>query len=159
MPLLERQIAELFRLYGHMVFRRALRILGGRADADEATQEVFVLVIRAHIDAVPDNPVAWLYTVTTRHCLNALRNRKRRRVLMDERTQAGWGLPPQIASAADVAQLRAILSRADKQQARAATYVFLDGMTHREAGEVMGISKSSVTNLITRLQKAVQTWN
>lgn len=158
MPLTDREIAELFRLHGHMVFRRALRMMGNRADAEEAVQEVFALAIRARIDQLPDNPIAWLYTITTRHCLNTLRDRKRRRELLDMRIEEGWGLPTGPASAGDVAQLRALMARADGTQMEAATYVFLDGMTHREAAEVMGVSKSTVTNLIERLRKAVASW-
>ncbi len=158
MPLTDREIAELFRLYGHMVFRRAMRMMGNRADAEEATQEVFALAIRARIDTLPDNPVAWLYTITTRYCLNTIRNRKRRRELMDARIEEGWGLPTGVAGAGDVVQLRRLMARADKTQMEAATYVFLDGMTHREAAEVMGVSKSTVTNLIERLRKAVASW-
>lgn len=158
MPLTDREIAELFRLHGHMVFRRALRLTGNRADAEEAVQEVFALAIRARIDALPDNPIAWLYTITTRYCLNRLRDSKRRRELLDMRIEEGWGLPAGRASASDLVQLRGVMARADRTQMEAATYVFVDGMTHREAAEVMGVSKSTVTNLIERLRKAVASW-
>lgn len=158
MPLTDREITELFRLHGHMVYRRAKGMLGSRADAEEATQEVFAQAMGARIDAMPDNPVAWLYTITTRYCLNVLRNRKRRRVLLDQRIDEGWGLPTSVASPEDVTRLRAVLTRADARQAEAATHVFLDGMTHRETARVMGVSKSTVSNLIDALRRAVRSW-
>ena len=36
------QIAQLFDQHGPRVYRRALRLLGNPADAEEATQEIFI---------------------------------------------------------------------------------------------------------------------
>jgi RNA polymerase sigma-70 factor (ECF subfamily) len=46
--------------------------------------------------------------------------------------------------------LRRLLAEADEQQARAAIYVYLDGMSHEEAAAVLGVSKRTVGNLIDR---------
>ena len=56
----------------------ALRMLGSGADADDAVQEAWLRLSRAGGDGVEDLR-AWLTTVTSRVCLDMLRNRRTRR--------------------------------------------------------------------------------
>lgn len=142
-------VGLLFKQYGPLVYRRALRLLGRKEDAEEATQEVFVRVMRS-VEAFENRSsiTTWLYQITTYYCLDVLRNKGRRRELFaqhgatDERIEA--------ASTSDLVLLRQLLSEADEQQARAAVYVYLDGMSHDQAAEVLGVSKRTVGNLIER---------
>ena len=55
-----------------------VRMLGSRAEADDAVQETWLRVSRAP-DADIDNVSAWLTTITARVCLNILRSRASRR--------------------------------------------------------------------------------
>ena len=52
----------------------------------------------------------------------------------------------------DLTTLRMLLSQADSKLATAAVYVHIDGMSYSEAAEVMGVSKSTVRNLIVRFE-------
>jgi RNA polymerase sigma factor (sigma-70 family) len=63
----------------------ATRILGSRAEADDALQEAWMRVNRADTSDV-DNLGGWLTTVVSRVCLNMLDARKRRR---EEALEAG----------------------------------------------------------------------
>ena len=56
----------------------AYRMLGSAADADDALQDAWLRVHRTDVTGV-ENPRAWLTTVVSRVCLNALRSRKQRR--------------------------------------------------------------------------------
>lgn len=148
-------VGELFRKHGAMVYRRALRILGRREDAEEAMHEVFIRVIRGG-DRFEGRSglTTWLYEITTNYCLNQLRDRRRRRELLEENVA-----PPDEAAGADAADLlllRRLLAEGDEQQARAVTYVFLDGMSQDEAARVMGVSQRTVSNLIDRFVKWAQ---
>src|SRR3954447_9405479 len=51
------------------------RMLGSVHDADDLVQETLLAAWRAE---PPDNPRAWLYTIATNRCLNAIRDAKRR---------------------------------------------------------------------------------
>jgi RNA polymerase sigma-70 factor (ECF subfamily) len=53
----------------------ATRVLGSAADADEVVQEAWLRLART---AAVDDPPAWLTTVVTRLCLDALRRRRTR---------------------------------------------------------------------------------
>jgi RNA polymerase sigma factor (sigma-70 family) len=74
----------------------ATRILGSRAEADDALQEAWIRVDRADTGKV-DNMAGWLTTVVSRVCLTMLDARKRRR---EEALEAGR-LPDPIVTRAD----------------------------------------------------------
>src|SRR5689334_2625417 len=56
----------------------AYRMLGSRAEADDAVQETWLRLTRADASGV-DNLGAWLTTIVARVCLNMLRSRRTRR--------------------------------------------------------------------------------
>jgi RNA polymerase sigma-70 factor (ECF subfamily) len=146
------RMSELFTRHGPAVYRRSLRLLGNHADAEEATQEVFIRAFRA-ADAFQGQSqvTTWLYRITTNYCLNQLRDRRRRRELFAEQVApAPPGGPP---SPGDVVLLRRLLSEADEEQARAAIYVHLDGMTHEEVADLLGVSRRTVGNLLARFHE------
>jgi RNA polymerase sigma factor (sigma-70 family) len=57
----------------------AYRILGTRADAEDAVQDAFLKWQQAERDQI-DNPAAWLRTICTRRCIDLLRSAHRTRV-------------------------------------------------------------------------------
>src|SRR5215218_299359 len=73
----------------------ATRILGSRAEADDALQEAWIRVEGAGSGEV-DNVAGWLTTVVSRVCLTMLDQRKRRR---EEALEAGRLPDPLIARA------------------------------------------------------------
>lgn len=149
------QIASLFQQHGPRVYRRALRLLGNPADAEEATQEIFIRVL-SHMGGFQQRSqlTTWLYQITTNYCLNLIRDRSRRTELYDAHVAPTAGDSEESAARPDdLVLLRKLLADADEQQAQAAIYVFLDGMSHQEAAEVLGVSKRTVGNLIERFQK------
>ena len=73
----------------------AYRILGSRADAEDAVQDTF-LKWQANDRGGIDNPGAWLTTVCTRHCLDVLRSADRARV-----EYVGPWLPEPVQTAND----------------------------------------------------------
>jgi RNA polymerase sigma-70 factor (ECF subfamily) len=74
----------------------ATRILGSRAEADDALQEAWIRLDRADTSEV-ENIGGWLTTVVSRVCLSMLDARKRRR---EEALEAGR-LPDPIVTVAD----------------------------------------------------------
>lgn len=77
----------------------ATRILGSRAEADDALQEAWIRVHRADTSDV-DNLGGWLTTVVSRVCLSMLDARRRRR---EEALEAGRLPDPVITLADDAA--------------------------------------------------------
>lgn len=149
-----KDVAQLFRTYGPLIYRRALRLLNNEAEAEEAMQDVFIKVMGA-IDRFDEQQdvIHWLYRVTTNHCLNVIRGKKRRRAAM----QAYRDAPRrQNSRVVDLTTLRSLLSRADPQLAMAAIYVHIDGMSHSEAAVHLKVSRRTVGNLVDRFNTWAQ---
>jgi RNA polymerase sigma-70 factor (ECF subfamily) len=145
-------VAQMYRDYGAVVYRRALRLLANPQDAEEATQEVFVRVMRTEAGySGKGELIGWLYRITTHYCLNRIRDKRRRQDLFQ------LHVAPAIATSAstapvDMVMMRWLLANADERQAQAAIYVFVDGMSYDEAAPLLGVSKRTVGNLLERFQ-------
>ena len=149
------EIAELFERYGPIVYRRALSILRNPHEAEEAAQEVFIRALKSKEGFVGRSKIStWLYSITTNYCLNQIRNESRRRELWQEHgpasQQPGSPLPD------DGLVLQKLLSEADEQEARAAVYVYIDGMSQQEVSEILGVSRRTVGNLLERFNAWAQ---
>jgi RNA polymerase sigma-70 factor (ECF subfamily) len=149
-PVTAAEVERLYREYGAMVYRRAVRLLGNRSDAEEATQEVFIRVLRTEAAYEGKGAlIGWLYRITTHYCLNRIRDQRRRRDLFTEHVAPA--VPTASVSApTDLMMLRQLLADADERQAQAAIYVYLDGMSYEEAAPLLGVSKRTVGNLLER---------
>ncbi|MGA8891552.1 MAG: sigma-70 family RNA polymerase sigma factor [Anaeromyxobacteraceae bacterium] len=149
----DRQVANLYRELGPAVYRRCLRLLGDRAAAEDATQEVFMKLLR-DMGRLQDRKTVlpWVYRVATNHCLNVRRDAARRGPaaaaedldLMPDR----YGERPDAFPDRQLAQ--AVLSRFDEQTQAVAVGALVDGMEHEEISRVLGISTRSVSRKLGR---------
>lgn len=152
MGLTSAEVARLFRELGPLILQRALRLLGNRADAEEATQEVFVRVIQAADDYFDQAKLAhWVYRITTRYCLNQLRNSRRRRDLFALHGPNHEALVTRRSPEA-MMTLRRLLAMAPELQAQAAVHVLLDGMSRSDAATEMNISRRKLGRLLDEFQ-------
>jgi RNA polymerase sigma-70 factor, ECF subfamily len=142
--------ADLYRQYGPAVYRRCLRLLREPESARDATQEVFVKLVR-DMDRLSDRETVlpWLYRVATNHCLNLRRNAVRRGDDVE--------LPDlDVADTApadnypDRALAQQVLSRFDSSTQAVAVGVLVDGMEHEEVATALGISRRTVARKLER---------
>jgi RNA polymerase sigma-70 factor (ECF subfamily) len=143
----------MYRDHGAMVLRRIKRFYRGD-EAEEVLQEIFIRVLTT--DAVfrgEASTVTWLYRLTTRYCLNRLRNARRREELLDQHGTPSWGVgiasPPQ-ESRVFLEQLWRTL---DEELALVGVYYFVDGMSHAEIASAIRVSRRTVGNRIATLQQ------
>jgi RNA polymerase sigma-70 factor (ECF subfamily) len=67
------------------------------------------------------------------------------------------GLP--VKAVADkIVLVRKLLAKADPDQARAALCVYVDGMSHAEASEILEVSRRTVGNLLDRFNTWAQNY-
>jgi RNA polymerase sigma-70 factor (ECF subfamily) len=99
--------AELFERYKRLVYKTAYLMLGDRAEADEALQEVFVLVYKslAKFDPHKGAFTTWLYRITINYCLG---HKRKRQIATEPLEEAG------LISADEPIELR--LAKSDEQQ-------------------------------------------
>jgi RNA polymerase sigma-70 factor (ECF subfamily) len=103
-----RAFERLYERHKRGVYNFCRRMLGGRGDAGEAMQEVFLRVIRASRDWSHEAKfTTWLYTIARNYCHDKLRRKDGAEIATDG---AGVNLPFTVPSADP--QLREILSRA-----------------------------------------------
>lgn len=141
--------AELYRTYGPAVYRRCVKLLRDREAAKDATQEVFVKLVRdiAKLDD-PAIVLPWIYRVATNHCLNVLRDKGRRgeTAMPDLELAAG----STESSFPDKHLASSILSRFDEGTRAVAIGVLVDGMGHEELAGALGISRKTVERRLSR---------
>src|SRR5581483_9553157 len=83
-----KMLAERFEAHRSSLESVAYRILGSRAEAEDAVQETFLRLVRGDTSTV-DNLGGWLTTTVARVCLDVLRERKtRREVPVDAEAEA-----------------------------------------------------------------------
>ena len=148
---------ELYRLHAAAAFRRAQRLLGSEADADEVVHDVFLALLeRLEPIQTTVDISAYLYGAVTHACLNRIRNQKNRQRLREEhahtlRAPHSDGSGPEWALTA-----RAVLAQLPDDLACAAVYYYVDELSHREIAEVMGCSRRHIGNLLARLARWTQ---
>jgi len=126
-------------------------------EREDLFQEVVVRLLAAARGYDPSRKLStWLYRVTLNVAIDAARKRRRR-----AREQPGLDADRQPAPAADpvlgdqLEHLRALLDRQTEVD-RALLLLHLEGHSHREIGEVLGLSESNVGTRFSRLKKSLR---
>ena len=136
-----------------MVLRRARRFFDAQ-EAEEVVHEVFLRVVeKAHTFRGQASPSTWLYQMTTNHCLNRIRNRRRRESARLIRGEQPWDLPAPAATGETTAFLEQLWSQLDEELMTVGVYHFVDGLTHQEIARILGVSRRTVGNRIAALQE------
>ena len=147
---------EIHRRFGASILRRC-RVLLGAAAAEDGAQEVFLTIMdKASQVKDVERMGAWVYQLTTRHCLNLLRARRRRTTREESVAVAAWQDrrpvdPYERYSAKDV--LRSVTEGLDDLAQQIFVYRYLDGMTLEEVAEM---THRSVRTVTTRMRKLEQ---
>jgi RNA polymerase sigma-70 factor (ECF subfamily) len=150
------QAARLYRVLGPAVYRRCLRLLGDREAAKDATQEVFVKLLRDMRRLEERETVLpWIYRVATNHCLNLRRNLRRRgEEDLEPALRIASDRPPDGYPERELAQK--VLSRFDARTQAVAVGVLVDGMEHDEVAAALGISRRTVSRKLDRFLENAQ---
>ncbi|HVE87288.1 MAG TPA: sigma-70 family RNA polymerase sigma factor [Myxococcales bacterium] len=141
----QERVEALYRQFGPAIFRRCLKLLRDPAEAEDATQEVFVRVFRS-LDRFTygDSALPWIYQIATRLCLHRLRDGSRRdvaRARLSPQQEAGGDLGRALADRQTASRL---LARFDERTALIALHALVDGMTQEEVGQALGLSRKTV---------------
>ena len=143
---------ELVRRYQTSIYRVALRMLGSRADAQDAVQETFVRAWRALPRFRHDSAIStWLYRIVTRRALDRIASRRSTGTLNEVEVEAG---PDPAQAAEHQERLRAIrraMARLPPDQRAALVLREFEGLSYQEVAQVLG---ASVPAIKTRIHRA-----
>jgi RNA polymerase sigma factor (sigma-70 family) len=145
----ESAVRELYRAYGRLVYAVAHRVVGRHELAEEATQQTFVRAWQAadRID-VDRDPAPWLATIAKRVAIDIYRREARRPtrpigdVSADDRALVS--LPAEMHTLDAVWQVRRAIDALPQDEATIVRLQHLDGMTHNEISEKLGIAIGTV---------------
>lgn len=150
-------VTDLYRRYGDLVFGRCRTLLRNEADASDAVQEVFLKLHRYRDSFRGEaSPSTWLFKITTTTCLNRIRTRKRH----PEDPIEEMPIQATTDSVLDTLAIRQLLGRLlgeeDERTRECVVYHFVDGMTHDEVGEILGISGAAVRKRVAAFRQALR---
>ena len=146
-------VEDFYRRYAPMVLRRCRRLLGEEEQAADAMHDVFVQLLVHHERLVADGASSLMYRIATNVCLNRLRSRARRPE--DPDSGRAYDLV-QAVEPEPQAEARSLLDRAlGRAPVSSATIAVLhhvDGLTHAEVAEIVGMSVSGVRKRLRTLE-------
>lgn len=146
---------DLYRRYSAFVLRRALCFVS-RADAEELAHEVFLKLLEAPERFTgASSPTTWLYTVTTRLCIDHLRGNTRHEALILKNSATLWNQIDPGTTPEARAFLGALWKKLDPELTMIGVLYHLDGLTTAQIGAMLGVSDRTIaTRLDTLTQRA-----
>jgi RNA polymerase sigma-70 factor (ECF subfamily) len=146
-------LARCFRAHGARIWRVARGILGQAADADDATQEIFLRVRdkAAGFDG-RGSFSAWLRRLAVNHCLNLLEERRRRNGRLEEVAPDAIAAGGRVPFEAEEALARA-LERLPSEQRAVLVLRELDGLSYREIADALSIPAGTVMSRLARARE------
>ena len=142
-------VREMYREYGRLVYAVAHRVLGRHDLAEEAAQQTFVRAWQAadRIDVTRD-PAPWLATIAKRSAIDVYRREARRYAgaLGDVAANdpAVVTLPPDLDALDAVWNVRRAIDSLPADEAAVVRLQHLEGMTHTEIAEKLGVALGTV---------------
>ena len=149
----ERALRSAYDRWGGVVHAFCVRSLASRADAEEATAQVFVNAWRGRsgFDPSKGSLGGWLLGIARRVvadiCSAAARERQVREALEQSRPEREEGSPDQLVDRLLVADAMAQLR---PEQRRAVGLAFYDGLTHQQVASTMGLPLGTTKTHIRR---------
>ncbi len=151
-------LAQQFEQHRARLRAVAYRILGSRADADDAVQEAWLRLARSNADAV-ENLAGWLTTVVARVALNMLESRKSRREEAHVPVDMPGGTEPEDeAVLADAVGPALLLILDTLSPAERLAFVLHDlfAVPFEDIGDILDRSPVAARQLASRARRRVQ---
>ena len=150
------EIEALYRKLGPFIYRRCVKILRDPDRARDATQEVFVRVIR-HRAAIRDEDDAgylpYIYRIATNCCLNMIRDGRFEIAALPVETAARSFAPAQDGIAGAATMVAALRGRVDEESMSIAYMAIIDGMTQDEIADALDVSRKTVGKKLGRFKE------
>jgi RNA polymerase sigma-70 factor (ECF subfamily) len=148
----EAAFGELVERYGGRLIAVARRLLGSRADAEDAAQRA---LLQCYVGAASYQPhwavSTWLYRILTNICVDELRRRGVRatyaRSVEDAPEPAALGTPAEVGPRLDLSRA---LSRVPREARVLIALHYVDGLSYGELARIRGISVNTVKSQLAR---------
>lgn len=158
-----RAFEELYRTHAGRLFSVACRMIGNPADAEDLLQEIFLTAHRKLEGFRGDSSLGtWLYRLATNQCLDYLRSRAARAghltdALDDDPTLADAGSRGLAEQTVTKMDLERALARLPEGCRAAFVLHDIEGLEHREVGEVLGIAEGTSKSQVHKARMRLRT--
>jgi RNA polymerase sigma-70 factor (ECF subfamily) len=148
-------LAALYDRYAGLVYGLALKVLASTTEAEDLTQEVFVMLARASTyDPTRGTLSAYLVTFTRSRAIDRLRLRSRSGRLLER-----WGADPS-ATPAPASPLEALALRERGERVRAALAALPESQRRvLELAYFKGLSQTEISDELDTPLGTVKTWS
>jgi RNA polymerase sigma factor (sigma-70 family) len=149
-------IEALWDRYGGMVLRRCRGLLRDEDEALEASQDVFVQLLRRGDRLRIRYPSSFLYQAATNLCLNRIRDRRAQVVALEDAKVTEIARMEEISG---VVEARSVLGRLFARHQPSSRLIavlhFVDGLTLDQVAREVGMSVSGVRKRLSALRQTL----
>ena len=153
----------LYREHYHYVLGLCRRLLGQAADAEDATQEVFVRAYRSFGRYRPEDPFGpWIGAIAGNYCIDVLRGRQRRSDLFSDAAEAEPESDPQengvapLIRAHDAQTVNRAVEALPEQYRLPIVLAYYSDASYDQIAEALGITRNHVGVLLLRAKKKLR---
>ncbi len=152
-------VETIYLRYKYRILNFCWRMLGNRAQAEDAASEIFMSLFTSAYKMQSDAKFStWLYTIARNHCVNVLRRRSRETACeidrrSDENSDATLGTRDALLLKESESHLRAALEQLSEEQKQAIVLQHYEGLSYSEIAAVLGCSLDKVKVLIFRAKE------
>jgi RNA polymerase sigma-70 factor (ECF subfamily) len=165
----EQALAELYRRYGDKLYGLAMQMMQNHQEAEEALQDTFVQIWKRarQYDKSKATPFSWAVMMMRHHCIDRLRARDRKAVLLFNYEHAHWEAPVDshhgrhAAQEAELAHKIALaLEQLPGEQLEPITMAFYQGLSQAEIAQKtrqpLGTIKSRIRRGMLHLRELLR---
>lgn len=146
------EVAKLYRQYGLVLGRRARLFLRDDALAQDAVQELLVVLLRRGDSVMTaDSPYRFMCRALDRVCIDLLRKNHKTQSTIPLEDADDIGAAPGIDVDARRTVLAALARLGEREQA-VAVAVFVDGLSQGEAANELGVSRVTVNKDVQKIR-------
>jgi RNA polymerase sigma-70 factor (ECF subfamily) len=144
-------LGQIYEIYGERIFRFTYRFLGNRTDAEDATAETFLRVLRRSADLRADGAFkTWLFRIARNLCIDKLRQHKLMELPLETPVE---GSEEQSALRVTVHQA---LNQLPREYQDPLVLCDLEDLSAQEAASILDISVPALKSRLYRGRKALR---
>ncbi len=145
----------LYRHTSAKLFGVCLRVLGNRAEAEEALQDVYVKIwTKADRFAVSElSPISWLVAVARNHSIDRLRSRRGPAADIEEASEIADPQPgpeDNVAAASEMTKVERCLAELEADRGSAVRAAYVDGDSYADLAARFGIPLNTMRTWLRR---------
>lgn len=149
---------KIYQRYGDRMKSIAWNHLGNAADAEDAVQETFLKIHRAASTYTGEASFStWAFRILINTCYDVLRRRRRRieEAPFDDAGETAVRPAPSVDDAKRMT-LRKLLAELPEQRRSVFTLFEIEGLSHAEIGQILGITEGNSKWILFATKKDLQ---